>query len=152
MSKKIGRNTYTLDKPIYVIGRANKTSQKEADGPLGKYFDDVANDDTLGEETFEKAERRLMEETVFHAISNANKKEEEIEHVNQVLVDLGAHQQLGLEDSYEAVLEKGAYVGKFPDWHCSTVSFLQPSALRCGLGCCLLFLRPPGVWACGSRP
>ena len=79
MSKKIGRNTYTLDKPIYVIGRANKTSQKEADGPLGKYFDDVANDDTLGEETFEKAERRLMEETVFHAISNANKKEEEID-------------------------------------------------------------------------
>lgn len=79
MSKKIGRNTYILEKPIYVIGRASKTSEKEADGPLGKYFENSVTDDTMGESSFEKAERRMMEETIFHAISNAKKSEFEID-------------------------------------------------------------------------
>ncbi len=79
MSKKLGRNTYILDKPIYVIGRACKTSQKEADGPIGKYFTNVVEDDTLGEDSYEKAERRMMEETIFDAISNARKNEFEID-------------------------------------------------------------------------
>jgi stage V sporulation protein AD len=79
MSKKLGRSTYQLEKGIYVIGKASSTSQKEADGPIGKYFKHIATDDTLGEETYEKAERRLMEETVFNAISDANKDEKDID-------------------------------------------------------------------------
>lgn len=79
MSKKIGRCTYQLEKPIYVIGRASKTSQKEADGPLGKYFENSVIDDTMGEDSFEKAERRMMEETVHHAILNANRTEDDID-------------------------------------------------------------------------
>ena len=38
MSKQLGKNTYELETNIYVIGRAASTSQKEADGPIGKYF------------------------------------------------------------------------------------------------------------------
>lgn len=79
MSVKIGRSTYKIDRPIYVIGRASKTSQKEADGPLGEYFKDVAKDDSMGESSYEKAERRLMEETVGHAIENAGKSEKDID-------------------------------------------------------------------------
>lgn len=79
MSKQLGRNTYLLERNIYVIGKSASTSQKEADGPVGKYFKHVAKDDTLGEETYEKAERRLMEETVFNAMTDANKTEKEID-------------------------------------------------------------------------
>ncbi len=79
MSERIGRNTYKLNNPIYVIGKANIVSQKEADGPLGHYFERVVSDDTMGEESFEKAERRLMEEAVFKAISDAHKTEEDID-------------------------------------------------------------------------
>lgn len=79
MSKKIGRNTYELDMPVYVIGRASITSDKEANGPVGDYFDISLSDDTLGENTFEKSERRMMEETVFHAIKNSSLSEEQID-------------------------------------------------------------------------
>ena len=79
MSKQLGRSTYLLERGIYVIGKSASTSQKEADGPIGKYFKHIASDDTLGEDSYEKAERRLMEETVFDAISNANKDEKDID-------------------------------------------------------------------------
>lgn len=79
MSKQIGRNTYLLERNIYVIGKSASTSQKEADGPVGKYFKHIAKDDTLGEDSYEKAERRLMEETVFNAMADANKTEKQID-------------------------------------------------------------------------
>ena len=79
MSKKIGRSTYLLEREIYVIGKASSTSKKEADGPVGKYFKHIVADDSLGEDSYEKAERRLMEETVFNALDNSHKREEEID-------------------------------------------------------------------------
>lgn len=79
MGKKIGRNTYELTKPVYVIGRASITSKKEGEGPIGDYFEYVLEDDTLGENSYEKSERRMMEEAVYHAMKNANRKEEEID-------------------------------------------------------------------------
>ena len=79
MSKQLGRSTYLIERDVFVIGKASAVSQKEADGPIGKYFKCIEKDDTLGEDSYEKAERRLMEETVWSAIDNAGKSEQEID-------------------------------------------------------------------------
>ena len=61
MATKIGNRTYRLDSPVYIIGSSAITGTKEADGPFKKYIKRVAADDTMGEDSFEKAERRKEE-------------------------------------------------------------------------------------------
>lgn len=78
MSKKLGYSTYKLDNPVYILGSGAMAGRKEADGPLGKYFKRVVADDSLGEDSYEKAERRMLEETLFMAIKDAGLKEEDI--------------------------------------------------------------------------
>ena len=77
--KKIGNATYKLAEPVYIIGAGAIAGAKEADGPFGKYFKRVAKDDTMGEDSYEKAERRMLEEVVFMAIKDANRREEDVD-------------------------------------------------------------------------
>ena len=79
MAKKIGESTYKLEKPVFVVGSGSIIGKKEADGPLGKYFSRVAVDDSMGEDSYEKAERRIMEETVFMAIKDAGLEEKDVD-------------------------------------------------------------------------
>lgn len=79
MATKIGKRTYRLDSPVYIIGSSAITGTKEADGPFKKYIKRVAADDTMGEDSFEKAERRMMEEAVFNAIKDAGLSEKDID-------------------------------------------------------------------------
>lgn len=79
MAKKIGYSTYKLDNPVYIIGSGAMAGPKEADGPFGKYFSRVAVDDTMGEKSYEKAERRMLEETLFMGIRNAGLNENQVD-------------------------------------------------------------------------
>ena len=79
MIKKIGLSTYKLENPVLIIGVGSIAGEKEADGPFGKYFPRVANDDCMGEDSYEKAERRMLEETVFMAIKDAGLNEDQID-------------------------------------------------------------------------
>lgn len=79
MNTKLGRATYKLGVPVYFIGSASITGEKEANGPLGKYFNRVVKDDTLGEKSYEKAERKMMEEAIFNAMASAGVKEEDVD-------------------------------------------------------------------------
>ena len=76
--KKLGYSTYKLENPVYIIGNGSMAGRKEADGPLGKYFKRVISDDSLGEDSDEKAERRMLEETLFMAIKDAGLIEEQV--------------------------------------------------------------------------
>ena len=78
MAKKLGYSTYKLDTPVRIIGSGAIAGKKEADGPLGRYFKRVAMDDSMGEESYEKAERRLLEEVLFMAIKDAKLTEEQV--------------------------------------------------------------------------
>lgn len=78
MAKKLGYNTYKLDLPVVITGSGSIIGKKEADGPLGKYFKRVIADDSLGEDSYEKAERRMMEEVLFMAIKDAGLSEDQI--------------------------------------------------------------------------
>lgn len=79
MSKKLGTRTYALENPVHIVGHSAITGEKEAKGPLGKYVKRVAKDDTMGQDSYEKAERRMMEEALFNAIKDAGLKEEDID-------------------------------------------------------------------------
>ena len=57
--KKVGKSTFEFEKNIFVKGSFSLVGKKESEGPFGKYFSEIVEDDTLGMNTFEKAERAM---------------------------------------------------------------------------------------------
>ena len=72
MAKRLGRYTLQLERPVSIIGYAAVGSRKEAQGPLGKYFDCINEDSTFGETSWEKAESALQKCAVNKAIKKAS--------------------------------------------------------------------------------
>lgn len=70
-AKCIGRRTVVFSNPPRIIAADTVVSQIEGEGPLGKYFDTVLEDDTWGEKTWELAERKMFEHVVEQAIAKA---------------------------------------------------------------------------------
>ncbi|MBQ2661668.1 MAG: stage V sporulation protein AD [Clostridia bacterium] len=70
--KKLGRQTLVFEKPPRIISGATIVGDMEGKGPLGKFFDIVIKDDTWGEKTWEKAERKMFEESVRLAFEKVN--------------------------------------------------------------------------------
>ena len=62
--EKIGSQTIKFNTPPTIIDTACIVGPKEADGPLAKYFDQCIDDEFWGEKTWEKAESKLIKETV----------------------------------------------------------------------------------------
>ncbi len=69
---KIGCQTITFKNKPKIIGEYSVAGQKEGYGNFKEYFDYVLKDDKFGEKTFEKAERKIIEHTIFKAIDSAN--------------------------------------------------------------------------------
>ncbi len=68
MLKKLGKQTAWLSNKPRFISNYSVVGPKEGRGPMGSYFDEVLKDDKLGQQTFEKAEQKLMEKCAFGAI------------------------------------------------------------------------------------
>jgi stage V sporulation protein AD len=69
--KKIGNGSYVLDNPVAIVNTACIVGPKEKAGPLNKFFDKCLDDEFWGEETWEKAESKLVKETANMAINKA---------------------------------------------------------------------------------
>ena len=67
-SKRAGKQTLLFTEPPRVIASAAIVGEMEGQGPLGGYFDEVLTDDTWGEESWEKAERKMFEQSVRRAL------------------------------------------------------------------------------------
>ena len=63
------QSIYFYNKPV-ISGSYSIVGPKEGNGPFGKYFDFVMENDLFGEKTYEKAERKMIE----HVIKGAIKK------------------------------------------------------------------------------
>lgn len=70
--KKIGNQTIMLDNAPYIIETSSIVGPKEAEGPLAKYFDQCLEDEFWGEKTWEKAESKILKETVYSAVKKSN--------------------------------------------------------------------------------
>ena len=69
--KKLGNQTIMLSTPPYILETSSIVGPKEADGPLAKYFDQCLEDEFWGEKTWEKAESKIIKETVNTVISKS---------------------------------------------------------------------------------
>jgi len=67
--KKLGRQSLGFANPPYILTSATVVGPKEGAGPLGKTFDLVAEDLYFGCQSWEKAERKFLEEAVYLALN-----------------------------------------------------------------------------------
>ena len=81
MAKRIGKYTIQMENMPSIEGYASVCGKKEAEGPLGKFFDQTFNDTTLGESSWEKAESKLQAKAVNLAIEKSNIKLKEINFI-----------------------------------------------------------------------
>lgn len=81
MKKHVGKQTVLFENPPSIIAASSTVGPKEAEGPLGSYFDVVTEDELWEEETWEKAESKFVKETVKDAIEQAKLKPEDIQYI-----------------------------------------------------------------------
>ena len=77
--KKIGKQTIKFDNPPTITECASIVGPKESQGPLAKYFDQTLDDEFWGEKTWEKAESKIIKETVNTVISKSGIPSEKID-------------------------------------------------------------------------
>lgn len=80
-SKRLGKQTVQLQNPTSIISAYSSVGIKEGQGPLAKYFDKIYDDDMMGEKTWEKAESRLVCDTIEGALQNASKSPSDIQYI-----------------------------------------------------------------------
>ena len=68
---KIGKQTIKFNSPPTILSTACIVGPKEGEGPLAKYFDQCLDDEFWGEKTWEKAESKIIKETVNAAINKS---------------------------------------------------------------------------------
>ena len=66
------RTMYFKNKPN-ILSASSVGGPKESSGPLGNYLEVRSKDDTFGEKTFEKAEKKMLYTVINNGIKNANK-------------------------------------------------------------------------------
>ena len=69
--EKLGKQTIKFNTPPTILDCASIVGPKEAQGPLAKYFDQTLDDEFWGEKTWEKAESKIIKETVNTVISKS---------------------------------------------------------------------------------
>lgn len=70
--EKLGKQTVKFNSPPSILNTACIVGPKEGQGPLAKYFDQCLEDEFWGEKTWEKAESKIIKETVNLAINKSN--------------------------------------------------------------------------------
>ena len=71
MTQQVGTQSLQFADPPYVISSGSVVGKKEGEGPLGKKFDLVGEDETFGCETWEEAESTLQKEALTIAAGKA---------------------------------------------------------------------------------
>lgn len=78
MNRFSGSASVRFNTPVNILARASVAGKKEAEGPLGKYFDITLPDALWGEKSFEKCEQKMFKEAVKKAAASAGKNPKDI--------------------------------------------------------------------------
>lgn len=76
---KVGNQSWVFDSKPVIIGKSAVGGPFEAKGPLAEDFDLLHEDIWLGQDSFEKAEKKLLEQACEIAIKKAERKKEDIQ-------------------------------------------------------------------------
>jgi len=79
--KKSGKQTIRFDKTPTIVETAAIVGPKESEGPLAKYFDKCLEDEFWGEKTWEKAESKIIRETVNSVLNKSNIPSTDIDYL-----------------------------------------------------------------------
>ena len=77
--KRMGRQTLIFSNPGAVISSGAIVGPMEGRGPLRECFDKVLMDDTWGEDSWEKAERKMFEQAVRTAMDKVELKQGDVD-------------------------------------------------------------------------
>ena len=69
--EKLGNQTIKFTSPPTILECATIVGPKEGQGPLAKYFDQCLTDEFWGEKTWEKAESKIIKETINSVVNKA---------------------------------------------------------------------------------
>ena len=81
MPERKGNYTVQLSNRPMILSYAAVVGKKEGEGPLGKEFDQVFEDTTLGEKSWEKAESDLQKEAVTRALNKAALSPSQVQYI-----------------------------------------------------------------------
>ena len=81
MGKKIGKQTVRLSKGVPILSTASTVGPKEAEGPLGAYFDKKVEDALFGQDTWEQAESFFVQENMALAVQKAGLKMKDMDYI-----------------------------------------------------------------------
>ncbi|MFI3170019.1 MAG: stage V sporulation protein AD [Faecalibacterium sp.] len=77
MAKRVGDTLFLPQSPV-IAAYAAIGGKKEGEGPLAACFDEVVADNTLGEESWEKAESEMQHRAVTACLRKAGAKQEDV--------------------------------------------------------------------------
>ena len=81
MPERKGQYTVLMSSRPTILGYAAVVGKKEGEGPLGRHFDYIFEDTTLGEKTWEKAESALQREAFTRALDKAGLSPSQIHYL-----------------------------------------------------------------------
>ena len=97
---RLGKQSISFDTPPTILETACIVGPKEANGPLATYFDKCLEDEFWGEKSWEKAESKIIRETVNLAISKSQIPVESIDYCFAGdLLNQSISSDFGLRDS-----------------------------------------------------
>ena len=99
---KPGSATLLFEKRPYVLCAASVAGKAEEKGPYGHVFDEIMEDDRLGEKTFEQGERKMLLKALHRAMARVGLPIEEAgcllagDLLNQIVIASYAARDLGI--------------------------------------------------------
>lgn len=123
--KRLGKQTLEVEGDCYVLGRGALVGEKEKNGTYKKYMKNSVSDDKMGEKSFEKGERKMLDIVNSYALKDAKIKEKDV----QLYLGGDLMNQL-VSSNYIAEKMQVPYVGVYSA--CSTIT------ATLGLGACLM--------------
>jgi stage V sporulation protein AD len=102
MEKRMGAETVLLPSRPGIIAGAAYAGKKEKEGPLGNLFDQIVEDDTFGEESWEKAESHFFYSAAKTCLQKAGVIEKSVQYLlggdllNQIMASSMAARELGI--------------------------------------------------------
>ena len=80
-NKKLGKQTVKLSTPPTISSVYSIVGKKEGEGPLGKYFDIILEDEEWGEKTWEKTEAKIVKECVAGCLGKEKLSNDDVDFI-----------------------------------------------------------------------
>lgn len=77
----VGKQSIIFKNPPVISCAYSTVGPKEAQGPLGQYFDTKLEDELLGQNTWEKGESEMVKQNIQHLLDRAKKTPQDIQYV-----------------------------------------------------------------------